>query len=257
MSPGTGRLALAALGSLAAAGCLPARFAASPPVDGPVPACPASGAPGPADAGCSRSAPILSCDVTNARDLGGVPLGANGSVACGMVLRGPPLAGLSPAGCVDAAALGLRTIIDLREDDERGARPDDACVGANVVSAPLPIPYDVDAAEYLADFDASASIARVFHTLADTAAYPVYFHCTYGRDRTGVVAAAVLLALGASRADVLEEYTISAATVGAYPESLAALLDEIDRRGGIDAALAAKGVSADELASLRMHVIAP
>jgi protein-tyrosine phosphatase len=149
---------------------------------------------------CARSQPILSCAVRNARDLGGVPLAPAGNASCGQIFRGPPLASLSAQGCADAARLGVRTIIDLRTESERVALPDAACLGANVVLAPLPVPYNVSPEDYLADFDSTESMARVFHTLGDEAAYPIYFHCTYGRDRTGVVAAAVLLAVGARRA---------------------------------------------------------
>jgi hypothetical protein len=205
---------------------------------------------------CARSQPVLACDVTNARDLGGVPLSSAGGVACGALFRGPPLADLSPGGCAEAARLGLRTIIDLRTADERLARADDDCVAARRVLAPLPIPYGVSPADYLADFDAKESMALVFRTLGDAAAYPIYFHCTYGRDRTGVVAAAALLALGASRQDVMREYVLSMPTVGAFPESLAAVLDEIERRGGIDAALRGAGVTDADLAGLRARAVA-
>lgn len=39
--------------------------------------------------------------------------------------------------------------------------------------------------------------------------WPVYVHCTSGRDRTGVVIAAILLSLGVPRSIVLEEYLLS------------------------------------------------
>jgi protein-tyrosine phosphatase len=189
--------------------------------------------------------------------MGGTPLQPAGSVACGEVFRGPPLAGLSARGCAEAARLGIRTIIDLRTPGERSAVPDDPCVGAKMVLAPLPIPYQVSPENYIADFDTKESIARVFQTLGDPAAYPVYFHCTYGRDRTGVVAAAIYLALGASRADILSEYQLSKSTVGAFPASLEALLNEIDRRGGVEPALFAKGVTPADLAVLRERMRLP
>src|SRR5450432_2483628 len=183
--------------ALVAAGCeLPPRFAGAP--GGVAPDTGAAGAAGdctaaldggagaPDGGACARSQSVLTCDVTNARDLGGVPLGATGSVACGVLLRGPPLADLSAAGCDAVARLGLRTVIDLRTDGERMFTPDDACVGARVVAAPLPVPYDVSPSNYLADFETMASIVKVFETLGDAAAYPIYFHCTYGRDRTGI-----------------------------------------------------------------------
>jgi protein-tyrosine phosphatase len=213
-------------------------------------------APASADAGtCERSQPVLTCDITNGRDLGGVPL-SSGTVACGALLRGPPLANLTKAGCDEAARLGLRTIIDLREPDERSLKPDDACVKATRVLAPLPIPYGVSPTDYLHDFDTKDSMALIFRTLGNADAYPIYFHCTWGRDRTGVVAAAVLLAVGASRAEIMREYLLSKDTVGAYPESLTAVLDEIEHRGGIDAALRASGVTDADLAGLRARAVA-
>jgi protein-tyrosine phosphatase len=40
-------------------------------------------------------------------------------------------------------------------------------------------------------------------------AWPVYVHCTSGRDRTGVVIAAALLAIDVPRQVVAEEYLLS------------------------------------------------
>lgn len=206
---------------------------------------------------CDRAQRILLEDVVNARDLGGVTLGALGSTACGTLFRGPPLASSSPTLCSDVASLGIRTVIDLRTSDERVSVPDASCVtdSARVVSAPLPIPYNVSPADYIADLDASESIGAAFATLGDAAAYPIYFHCTWGRDRTGIVAALVLAALGASREAILDDYTLSSWTVGAYPESLRAALDEVERRGGIEAYLSSVGVTQDQLAVLRAHLV--
>jgi protein tyrosine phosphatase (PTP) superfamily phosphohydrolase (DUF442 family) len=208
---------------------------------------------------CQRSEPVFVCAVPNARDLVGTPIANGQSVACGALYRGAPLAGLSDAGCRVFARLGIKTVIDLREDSERVAWPEAACVtaAANVVSAPMPIPYNVSPADYVADLNASASIAAAFTALGDPAAYPVYFHCTYGRDRTGVLAAVILSALGASRADILQEYLISQQTVGAAPGSLATVLDEIELRGGIEAVLTAAGVTPSQLAALRARAVVP
>jgi protein-tyrosine phosphatase len=211
---------------------------------------------GPSSA-CPRSEPVLAGTVINARDLGGIPVSPAGSVACGAILRGPPLFALSESGCAAVAALGLKTVIDLRTESERAGRPDAPCVAARIVKTTLPIPYNVSPTDYRNDFNANASIATIFQTLADPANYPVYVHCTWGRDRTGVVAAAILLALGASRADVMQEYALSTESVGAYPDSLAAVIDEVDAMGGIEAALRAKGISDGELAALRARAVAP
>jgi hypothetical protein len=205
---------------------------------------------------CDPGQRILLDDVTNARDLGGVPLASGNNTACDVVFRGPPLASASNALCSHAAALGVRTVIDLRTAEERSAVPDADCIlaGAHVVSAPMPIPYTVSAADYIADLNAAESVATAFRAFGDDSAYPVYFHCTWGRDRTGVLAAIVLAALGAPRQAILSEYALSRYTVGAYPESLSAVLDEIERRGGIEAYLRDAGVSGEELSVLRRHL---
>lgn len=212
-----------------------------------------------ADATCYPDRSVLSGDVVNARDLGGIALASGQTVACGALFRGSPLAQLGDTGCADCAALGIRTVVDLRIESERAAKPNAACVAefANTVSAPLPVPYYVSAADYIADLDATPSIATLFAVLGDSSAYPVYFHCTWGRDRTGIVAAVILLALGAARADVMADYLLSQSTVGAYPNSLQAALDEIDGRGGIEAYLGAAGVDSSQVAVLRARAIAP
>jgi protein-tyrosine phosphatase len=112
------------------------------------------------------------------------------------------------------------------------------------------VPYNVSPADYIADLDASESMATIFTALGDDAAYPIYFHCTWGRDRTGILAAVILLELGASREAILDEYLLSRLSVGAFPMSLEAALDEIERRGGSTAYLKALGVTQQQLATL-------
>jgi protein-tyrosine phosphatase len=195
-------------------------------------------------------------DLTNARDVGGTPLPGGASVAYGALFRGPPLADLSAAGCAEFAQLGIRTVIDLRIASERAATPESNCVNdtAQVALAPLPVPYNVSPSDYLADLNATDSLRAAFQYLGDESAYPIYIHCTWGRDRTGILAAVILSALGASRAAIQHEYQLSMATVGAYPRSLEAVLDEIERRGGIDSFLDLTGIPADQRSILRNSV---
>jgi protein-tyrosine phosphatase len=150
-------------------------------------------------------------------------------------------------------------VIDLRVPAERELKPNAICVHqtADVRSAPLPIPYSVSRADYVADLNTTESISEAFRALGDGAAYPIYFHCTWGRDRTGVLAALILLALGATHAEIMQEYLLSRPIVGAYPDSLAAVLEEVERRGGVDAYLAAAGIPAETIATLRARATAP
>jgi protein tyrosine phosphatase (PTP) superfamily phosphohydrolase (DUF442 family) len=208
---------------------------------------------------CRRSEPVFVCDVPNARDLVGTPVASGQTVACGAIYRGAPLAALSVQGCQAFTALGIKTVVDLRTPGEVASRPSSPCVtaAARVVAAPMPVPYDVSPTDYLADLNTSSSVTAAFAALGDPAAYPVYVHCTYGRDRTGVLAALILSALGATRQEILQEYLLSAARVGAFPASLSAVLDDIDRRGGIDAVLGAAGVTSEQLATLRARALVP
>jgi protein-tyrosine phosphatase len=201
---------------------------------------------------------VLTEELINARDLGGTPLQQAEAVAYGALYRGPPLADLSSSGCDEFARLGIRSVIDLRIGDERAGIPEADCVSnsARVTVAALPVPYNVSAVDYIADLDATLSIAAAFRVLGDPEAYPVYFHCTYGRDRTGVLAAVILRALGASHEAILDEYLLSEPLVGASPGSLEAVLDELEARGGVEAYLSTSGVPSEQVDALRVRAIA-
>lgn len=214
-----------------------------------VSACAPMPTPTPADGGCRPGTLAFDGTVLNARDLGGTPT-ADGQVACGAIFRGAvPSSG---AACGAFATRGVKTVIDLRVPSERQGVPDATCLPGAMVLAPMPIPSEVSPANYLADLDATTSVRAVFTQLGDEGAYPVFFHCTYGRDRSGVLAALVLSSLGVSRQDVLTEYQLSTqAGLSTTPASLEAVLDELDRRGGVEAHLRSIGVSEPELATLR------
>jgi protein-tyrosine phosphatase len=211
------------------------------------------------ESACAAGTWVLAGYVTNARDLGGVPLANGSKVACGAIYRSAALVGLGAAGCAAFGQLGIRTVIDLRIDAERLSSPDARCVTqqASIVSAPMPVPYSLSPTDYLADLNATAAIATAFDVLGDESAYPVLFHCTYGRDRSGVLAAVILLTLRATRDDVMAEYTLSlAGGVGAFPDSLNAVLDDIEQRGGVEAYLASAGITTGQLATLRARATA-
>jgi hypothetical protein len=210
-------------------------------------------------AACAPGTWILLDEVQNARGLGGIALEDGAQVSCGALYRGSAPVGLGDQGCTDFGRLGIRTVIDLRTEAERLASPDDDCVRQQVsmVLAPMPTPFALSPANYVADLYTTTSIVAAFEALGDKAAYPIYFHCVYGRDRTGVLAAVILLALGASREEAMTDYQLSVAGgVGAYPASLQAVLDDIDQVGGVEAFLATAGVSTAALAALRASAIA-
>lgn len=202
---------------------------------------------------CGRSPWVLVGQVPNVRQLGGLPLARGGTVACDLVYRGSSLSSLTQEGCGQFAATGIKTVVDIRSESEQTSPPA-ACVAqyAGLVSAPLPTPYNVSPADYLADLYTAPSMQKLFRVLADPASYPVYYHCLYGKDRTGIVTAVILSALGVSRQTIQDEYAMSGeAGFAYYPASLDAVLDELERLGGVDNYFRVVGIPTEHVQAMR------
>ena len=60
---------------------------------------------------------------------------------------------------------------------------------------------------------AAPLFGRLLGGLADPGSLPAVFHCTGGKDRTGVSAALLLELLGVSREQVLDDYELTSSTV--------------------------------------------
>jgi protein-tyrosine phosphatase len=164
--------------------------------------------------------------VHNFRDLGGYITDAGAQIRWGLLYRADGLGRLSTADFDTIRRLRLRTVIDLRshaEVAERGRCPHD---DLDVDYEHLPI-LDVlwpeSNASYFGDdrefllwayremlHVGSDRFAAAIRRLAKPGALPAVFHCTAGKDRTGLLAALVLSALGVSRADVLADYRLTA-----------------------------------------------
>jgi protein-tyrosine phosphatase len=143
-----------------------------------------------------------------------------------VLYRSATLAHLTPEDVAAVAALGLRTVVDLRGVAEAAARPSRLPAGAERVS--LPIEPTVGASlhdlmlrseargedvvallrrAYLDYATVSLDAYRgLFDLLLDPARHALLFHCSAGKDRTGLGAALVLLALGAEREVILADY---------------------------------------------------
>lgn len=133
--------------------------------------------------------------------------------------------------------LGLRTMIDLRNDDEiafggigglaevvaaRHHAPLSRRRGLSTVEiAALPqAPADSDRSpEALADVylgileRSSDLIVDAISTFVADDALPAVFFCAAGKDRTGVLSAVVLGALGVRDADIVEDYVLTAESI--------------------------------------------
>jgi protein-tyrosine phosphatase len=165
---------------------------------------------------------------SNFRDLGGY-LGQGGRpVRWRTLFRSDHLAALTAQDVALLADLGLTRAYDFRGAVERAAEPYHL---PGVTQHPLPIEpvvvlhmqalYAAGQSLTAADTerlmqqtyrafvtDNAAAFAQLFeHLLAHDA--PLVFHCTAGKDRTGMAAALILLALGVPRPVVMQDYLLT------------------------------------------------
>lgn len=162
--------------------------------------------------------------VVNFRDLGGYASELGGSVRFRRVFRSDRLDRMTAADRQRWTELGIRTIYDLRRVDERQISPDPfpnehVCIISSLEKGGYPKlgeePPEMDGADllrllYRGILDhAGADIGRIFRGFADPTGVPALFHCTAGKDRTGMIAALLLEWLGVPRETVLDDYELT------------------------------------------------
>lgn len=247
----------------------------------------------------------------NVRDVGGLPTQEGGETAQGRLLRADNLQGLSAA---DVAKLvdehRVTTVVDLRSTHEvraEGPGPLRAVpevrhvhhsvlpefgTSTDVTAQALLVRRERIRAQYPDDFvcgvylsyveDRPDSIVAALRAVS-SAEGAALVHCAAGKDRTGVVTALALTAVGVLRDAVVADYVATGERIGAivgrlrasttYAEDLARIpaeahipradimvsfLNEIDiRYGGADTWLAEHGFTQDELDRLRGALLAP
>lgn len=203
-------------------------------------------------------------NVINARELGGFETADGHRVRRGLLLRG---AGLASASDGDLLRLKevyrLRRIFDFRMESEVLQAPDRGVDGAEYCWLPAMDPKTCESFNsYIAEggftgiedvvrrgcsFPSVQQAARTLYTslveseytqdqyakfmrgVLDTADGAVYWHCTQGKDRTGLASAFILSALGADRETVLEDYDISNEF---YRDDVAKLTEVVMASGG-------------------------
>jgi len=158
----------------------------------------------------------------NIRDLGGYALADGGTTQWRRMLRGDSLAHLTDAGRDELVAGGLGLVIDLRGEGEIAVEPNPFMGRGEVEYRNIPLfdalapigmaetPFDM-AARYCDALDrCGARVAQVLRAIAEAPEGMVLFHCTAGKDRTGIVAAMLLLLAGVAEGDVIEDYALTA-----------------------------------------------
>ena len=194
----------------------------------------------------SRTLEFEGC--VNFRDLGGYATSDGRTVAWRTLYRADGLHKLTEADVAQMSGLGLTTVIDLRtldEAEQRGSFPVDRVPVAYVG---LPLTDVLPAPETLSAWGESAYVAGRYQamvseggpmltaaitTLATGGALPAVWHCSAGKDRTGVLAALLLAFLGVPDETIVADYALSAAAMGRLLERLKAeypdATDEVEK----------------------------
>lgn len=192
----------------------------------------------------------------NARDLGGIRTVDGRLTRRGALVRADTPEGLTASGWSALLAYGIRTIVDLRNDDERGA--DLAARPPDIATVHLPL----DGIEHSEFWDLWAGgpqfatplyygphierfperSGRVISAIANAEPGGVLFHCIGGRDRSGQIAMLLLALVGVAAEHIAADYALSAERLRARH----AHLGEKDQGPAIDEFLAAQGTSTRE-----------
>jgi protein-tyrosine phosphatase len=238
----------------------------------------------------------------NVRDLGGYPTSDGRTVRWRTLYRADALHRITDDEVALLGQRGVRTALDLRSDAEveRGQLPAERLgltlhhlpvLGGGWAIGDLDLegePGAVLSALYVDMLVVGAPALReALELLASDGALPALFHCSAGKDRTGVLAAIVLSLLGVHRDVVVADYALTgrsmermlaatrerrsaspdwtetlqgqpSAFVTAPAEAMDGFLDRVDElHGGVEGYVASIGVDPDVTDRLRATLLEP
>lgn len=228
----------------------------------------------------------------NFRDAGGYPAGDGGVVAWRTLLRSDALHRVSEAGFEQLTGLGLQTVLDLRVPEEVQSAPSPvdllAETGTRVFHLSLigddfsELPMELEGVYQFVIDRRGDAIGSAIKALAAPGALPALVHCTAGKDRTGIVVAFTLAALGVSDEIIAADYALSSlyldpqltpaigrisadtgldeqvtqAMMASPPELILRVLDRARQQAGsVEGYLARHGVTQTELAALKKVLV--
>jgi protein-tyrosine phosphatase len=163
----------------------------------------------------------------NVRDLGGHETEDGGETQFGQIVRADTVRRLSAEGWQALLDYGIRTIVDLRTDEELQADPP-----AEIPVTVVHVPFLEDDAEVFEDVEQAASrapnlaaatrdvyliflerfrtnVAAAVTAIVDAPEGGVVVHCMGGKDRTGLTTALLLRISGVPIDEIASDYALS------------------------------------------------
>lgn len=225
----------------------------------------------------------------NVRDLGGLPTSDGRTTRRGAVVRADTLEELTADGWAALVGHGVRTVIDLRNDDELGEDVAPRPAEVTTVRIPLDVSDDREFWDvwqsgpqfgtplyyrpHLERFPQRS--AAVVAAVAQAQPGGVAFHCAGGRDRSGQVAMLLLALAGVPAEVIAADYAVSferlpARYVARGEEDQGPLLESYLRERGtsaeavivelldgldVEAHLVGAGLTAGDVAALRGRLV--
>ncbi|TDL38757.1 tyrosine-protein phosphatase [Arthrobacter nitrophenolicus] len=205
----------------------------------------------------------------NLRDLGGIPV-EGGLLRNGLALRADDLSVITDEDARTLVEGGLAAVIDLRTKDEAALTGRGPLAGYPVAYHHLPLMESISAG--MPDGDAPViehvAMGMMYARMVEAAAPQLAsalgiialapgataFHCAAGRDRTGVLAAMLLLALGATDDDIVADYARTHSNMAAVMQRMKPTMGALMARLGFD--LDAMAVTfPDEPMDISMHTM--
>ena len=150
--------------------------------------------------------------VSNTRDIGGIVVRSGQRIKQGMIYRGGRLEGITDEGKkVMLDYLGIKTDLDLRTPGEGGAGSISP-LGNDVNYVIIDGRYYLSSKGINTD-EGKKIFAQEIRLFANPDNYPIYIHCSLGRDRTGTLAFVIEALLGATKNDLIMDYELSVFSV--------------------------------------------
>jgi protein tyrosine/serine phosphatase len=193
----------------------------------------------------------------NTRDLGGLPTEDGRWTRRRAIVRSDSLATLEEEGWAELEAYGVRTIVDLRDDDEISADRSPRPESIETLRIPLDVTED---REFWSVWESGPQFgtplyyrphlerfpergAAVVSAIAEARPGGVAFHCATGRDRAGQVAMLVLALVGVEPKEIARDYALSAERL----RDLYRARGERDQGPALDGFLRQRGTSAERV----------